>query len=68
MDLLHTFKSTENSKTTFFWPIGRFIIGHDFLGNALYTVKVKTFLVTIWTSWVSKDAEYYVDFKNINLP
>jgi hypothetical protein len=23
---------------------------------------------TIWTSWVSKDAEFYVDFKNINLP
>jgi hypothetical protein len=33
-----------------------FIIGHDFLGHA------------IWTSWVSKDAEFYVGFTNINLP
>jgi hypothetical protein len=22
----------------------------------------------IWTSWISKDAEFYLDFKNINLP
>jgi hypothetical protein len=28
---------------------------------------VELFL-TIWTIWVSKDAEFYVDFKNINLP
>jgi hypothetical protein len=26
------------------------------------------FFFTIWASWVSKDAEFYVDFKNINLP
>jgi hypothetical protein len=30
--------------------------------------KGPTIFFTIWTSWVSKDAECYVDFKNINLP
>jgi hypothetical protein len=31
-------------------------------------IEVQTFFPTIWTSWVSKDAEFYADFKNINLP
>jgi hypothetical protein len=30
--------------------------------------KSPTFFFTIWTSWVSKDAEFHVGFKNINLP
>jgi hypothetical protein len=34
-----------------------------------YISKVtKKSVLTQWTSWVSKDAEFYVDFKNINLP
>jgi hypothetical protein len=41
-------------------------IGHDFLGHALY--RAQTFLIQIWISWISKNAEFYVDFKNINLP
>jgi hypothetical protein len=57
-------KSTENGKNIFL-PSDLFLIGHDFLGHALY--KGPKFLFTIWTSWVSKDAEFYVDFKNINL-
>jgi hypothetical protein len=59
-------KSTENSKKTFILPSDHFIIGHDCLG--MHYIRVKKFLFTIWTSWVSKDAEFYVDFKHINLP
>jgi hypothetical protein len=44
----------------------RFIIGHDFLGHALY--KGPKIFIPIWTSWVSKNAEFHADFKNINLP
>jgi hypothetical protein len=40
------------------------IIGHAFLGHVLY----KGPIWTIWSSWVSKEAEFYVDFKNINFP
>jgi hypothetical protein len=36
----------------------------------LYSTLYKggNFFVTIWTVPESKDAEFYVDFKNINLP
>jgi hypothetical protein len=36
----------------------------------LYSTLYKggKFFLTIWTAWVSKDAEFYVDFKNIKLP
>jgi hypothetical protein len=32
----------------------------------MHYIEVQNFFFTIWTSWVSKDAEFYVDFKNIN--
>jgi hypothetical protein len=31
-------------------------------------IRVRKFLFRILTFWVSKDAEFYVDFKNVNLP
>jgi hypothetical protein len=34
----------------------------------MHYIRVKNLLFTIWNSWVSKDAEFYVGFKNINLP
>jgi hypothetical protein len=34
--------------------------------GSLTTERSKIFL-TIWTSWALKDAEFYEDFKNINL-
>jgi hypothetical protein len=34
----------------------------------MHYIRVLNFLFTIWTSWVSKDTEFDVDFKNINLP
>jgi hypothetical protein len=43
-----------------------FIVGQNILGHALN--RGPKFVFTIWTSWVSKDAEFYVDFKNISLP
>jgi hypothetical protein len=30
--------------------------------------KGENFCLTIWTIWVSKDAEFFVEFKNINVP
>jgi hypothetical protein len=38
--------------------------GHDLLKHY---IKLKI-LFTIWTSWVSKDADFFTDSKNINLP
>jgi hypothetical protein len=32
----------------------------------MHYIEAQNFFFTIWTSWVSKDAEFYVDFKNIN--
>jgi hypothetical protein len=34
----------------------------------MHNIRVKNLFFTIWTSRVSKDAELYVDFKNINFP
>jgi hypothetical protein len=31
-------------------------------------IEIQNFVFTKRTSWVSKDAEFYVDFTNINLP
>jgi hypothetical protein len=31
-------------------------------------IEVQNFFFTILTSWVSKDAEFYIDFKKLNLP
>jgi hypothetical protein len=31
-------------------------------------IRVQKFFFIIWGLWVSKDAEFNVDFKNINLP
>jgi hypothetical protein len=31
-------------------------------------LRVQKFVFTIWGWWVSKDAEFNVDFKNTNLP
>jgi hypothetical protein len=36
------------------------------LGHALY--RGPNIFFTIWTLWISKYAEFYVDFKNIYLP
>jgi hypothetical protein len=61
-------ESTENSRkklfdkenasalVTTYWVI---------LYRTLYTVKVGVFF-TIWALWVSKDADFYAGFKNIN--
>jgi hypothetical protein len=39
--------------------------GHDFLGHAL--CKGNNIFI-LWASRVSKDAGFYEEFKNINLP
>jgi hypothetical protein len=41
-------------------------MGPDILGH-LYKGP-NNFFFTMWTLRVSKDAEFYVDLKNINLP
>jgi hypothetical protein len=48
-----------------FWSSALLRKGHAFRGQALY--KGPTFLFIIWGLWVSKDAEFNEDFKNINL-
>jgi hypothetical protein len=44
---------TASSLVTTFW--------------VMYHIRIQKILFTIWTSWVSNDAEFYVYFKNINL-
>ncbi len=41
-------------------------IAPDLFGHSLY--KGQKFLVTMWTSWVSQDVEFHVEFKNIIFP
>jgi hypothetical protein len=48
-----------------FRSTGLFRGGHDFLGQALYQSKK---IVQNKGIWVFKNAEFYVDFSNINLP
>jgi hypothetical protein len=59
-------KSTENSKKKLFDPVTASSSVTTFW--VMHNIRVQNFFFTIWTSWVSKDAEFYVDFKNINLP
>jgi hypothetical protein len=40
---------------------------YGFQGHVLNTGQI-IFLLAIWGLWVSKDAEFYVDFKKYNLP
>jgi hypothetical protein len=35
--------------------------------EVMHYIRVRNFFLTIWSLWVSKDAEFYVDFKNTNL-
>jgi hypothetical protein len=56
------FKSDENNQKKCFDPV----TASSFW--VMHYKEVQKFVFTIWTSWVSKDAEFYVDFKNIKLP
>jgi hypothetical protein len=49
-------KSTENSKKKFFDPVTASSLVTTFW--VIYYIRVQNFLFTIWTSWVSKDAEF----------
>jgi hypothetical protein len=57
-------KSTESSNKKFLDPMTASSLVTTFW--FMHYIRVQNFLVTIWTSWVSKDAEFYVNFKNIN--
>jgi hypothetical protein len=49
-----------------FWSSDLYRKWPDFFSQALY--KSEIFFFTIGTCLVSKDAEFYVEFKNVNLP
>jgi hypothetical protein len=61
-------KNVENNKKKFFSSIYLYRRGHYILGHELPYIGVQNFFPTMWASWVSKDAEFYADLKNINLP
>jgi hypothetical protein len=48
------------------WWFWHLCLEYSFRGQALY--KGPKFFVIIWGWWLSKDAEFNVDLKNINLP
>jgi hypothetical protein len=62
----HECKSTENSKKKILveWPSEE---RSFFAGSSTIYGSTNFFFIT-WGFWVSKDAEFNVDFKNINLP
>jgi hypothetical protein len=60
------FKSKENDNKIFFDPVTASSLGPDILDHSLY--KGPNIFFTMWTLWVSKDPEFYVDFKNKNIP
>jgi hypothetical protein len=65
--VIYLSKATKINEKVF-RPSDRFIVCQNILGHALYRGKIVCFHNTIWTSWVSNDAEFCVEFKNINLP
>jgi hypothetical protein len=62
-----TFSTKVPLRFVTYLPKVRKIEKNFFFDPVTASSLVKTFWVTIWTSWVSKDAEFYVDFKNIHL-
>jgi hypothetical protein len=55
----------EKSKKKFFGPLASSAMVMIFW--VMHYIEVKNFFFTIWGLWVSKDAEFNVGFKNINL-
>jgi hypothetical protein len=61
------FRKLENSK------IAQKVLGQlTFLAQVMtirviHYIRIDKFVLLIWGFWVSKDAEFYVDFKNISL-
>jgi hypothetical protein len=49
-----------------FSSIDLVLIAPDFVSHSLY--KGQQNFVTMWTFWVSKYTEFYVELKNINFP
>jgi hypothetical protein len=64
-DLFIFVKNTGNSKKKVSGSSDLSRKGHAFPGQAL--CKGPKFIFIIWGLWVSQDAEFKVDFKNINL-
>jgi hypothetical protein len=60
-------KSNKNKRKKCYDPVTASLLVKTFWVMH-YTYKGPKIFFTIWTSWVSKDAEFYVNFKNINLP
>jgi hypothetical protein len=58
-------KSSENGKKKNFRPLTSCALRLTSLVIHC-TYKGQTFFVTMRAYWVSKDAEFYVEFKNIN--
>jgi hypothetical protein len=59
-------KSTENSNKNCFGQVT--FRGKVILYRVKHYIRVKKIFFIMWGLWVSKDAEFNVDFKNINLP
>jgi hypothetical protein len=65
---IHFYVKVPKTAENVFWSSDLLRKGHTF-GQALYCIRVhKNFSLRIWGLWVSKDAEFNVDFTNINLP
>jgi hypothetical protein len=64
--LLPTFQKSQKITKKCFDPVTASSLVKTFW--VMHYIRVKKNFFTIWTSWVSKDAEFYIDFKHINLP
>ena len=59
-------KSSENGKTNFFHQLT--LCSLCLTSGVIHYIRDKNIFLTMWTYWVSKNAEFYVEFKNINFP
>jgi hypothetical protein len=60
------FKFSTKVPLRFFYPVTASSLVPTFW--VMHYIRIKFFFFRIWTSWVSKDLEFYVDFTNINFP
>jgi hypothetical protein len=55
-------------KVTDSWSTDLYRKGHGLSGSFTTCIRANKFFPRMLTSWVSKDANFYVDSENINLP
>ncbi len=64
--MLYTYQNLRKWQKIFFGPVTS--TEKCLKVTVKHYIRVKIFFFTMGAYWVSKDAEFYVQFKNVNLP